>query len=201
MFFLSRLFGEFTESFYFCITIYRIMKKTFVHWGGLFVVLMAFSSCFCPIVEFANQDCISITKQPSYVKEMETELCYFGSYKKEWFTYQFIATDSMMSVDRNQVQVFYQGNPLKFKLYRLSEDGWKETDAIEIKDSTLLKISIKDRLKEGESLQIVEKGLSVAGDSIVTSIRIPIIYNQTQRHVNKSSKLYQTFRPFKTWYF
>lgn len=175
------------------------MKKRILAFISIIIILSAFTSCFCPVVEFANKECISITKQPSYVKEMETELCYFGSYKKEWLAYQYILSDSMMSLKRNEVQVIYQGNPLKFKLYRLSEDGWKEMDAIEIKDSTLLKISIKDSLKEGESLQIVEKNLSVAGDSIVTSIRIPIIYDQTQRYMNKGSKIGARGQALGSW--
>ena len=76
-------------------------------------------------------------------------------------------------------------------MYKASDEGWKETETIEITDSTILRISIRDLIKKGENLQIVEKNFPVAGDSIVTSIRIPTIYQQTRRHMEDSSKVFR----------
>lgn len=170
------------------------MKQLLVNLLELAIVLTTFTSCFCPVVEFANKDCIAITKQSNHISDMDAELCYFGSYKKEWNFYQYIVLDSISSLNSQQVKVTYHGKPLKYKLYCVDNEGWKETDAIELVDSTALKISIKEFMKEGDYFQVVEKDFPVVGDNIVTSIRIPTIYPQTQRFMNDSSKVYKLLK-------
>ena len=166
-----------------------IMKKTFVHWGGLFIVLMAFSSCFCPIIEFAEKDCFSVLELPDGIREIDAELCYFGSYKKEWFFYQYIVVDSIMTLNSKQVEVNYKGKSVNYKLYHVRDGKWVKSDTIEIKDSVLLKFSLRNSMEEGTSCQIVEKGFSIAGNSLVTSIRFPIVFHQTQRHMSNDSRI------------
>ena len=166
------------------------MKHIFIAFLGFAIVLITFTSCFCPLIEFANKDCIAIIKQPYSILDMDAELCYFGSYKKEWIFYQYIVLDGITTLNSQQVQVNYRGKSLDFKMYSAGNEGWKETETIEITDSTVLRISIRDYIKEGDSLIIIEKDLPTAGDSIVTSIRIPTIYHQTQRFMSDSSKVF-----------
>lgn len=98
--------------------------------------------------------------------------------------------DGISTLNSQQVQVNYRGKTLDFKMYSASNEGWKETETIEITDSTILRISIRDFIKEGDNLTIIEKDLPIAGDSIVTSIRIPTIHHQTQRFMSDDSKVF-----------
>lgn len=166
------------------------MKHILVYICISVIILVTFTSCFCPVIEFANQDCIEITKQPYNIKCVESELCYFGSYRKKWNFYQFLAHDSLLSLKIKDIKVNYRGKPIKFKLYRASQEVWKEAETIETADSVAFMLSFRGRLREGEELQIVEKVFD-SNDSIVTSIRIPSIYHQTHRHLNESSKIYR----------
>lgn len=166
------------------------MKHIFIAFLGFAMILITFTSCFCPLIEFANKDCIAIIKQPYSILDMDSELCYFGSYKKDWIFYQYMVLDGISTLNSQQVQVNYHGKTLDFKMYSASNEGWKETETIEITDSTILRISIRDFIKEGDNLTIIEKDLPTAGDSIVTSIRIPTIYHQTQRFMSDDSKVF-----------
>lgn len=166
------------------------MKQIFVFTCILVITLVTFTSCFCPIIEFANQDCIEITKQPYKIQYIESELCNFGSYNKKWNFYQYLVHDSILSLKSQDVKVNYCGKPLKFKMFCVSQEVWKETETIESADSVAFMLSFRGCLREGEELQIVEKVFN-SNDSIVTSIRIPSIYHQTHRHLNDSSKIYR----------
>ena len=167
------------------------MKYFILLFIGFTTVVITSTSCFCPWIEFANKDCIAFIKQPYSIVDMDAELCCFGSYKKDWMFYHYLVLDVFSTLNSQQVQVNYHGKSLDFKMYRASDEGWKETETIEITDSTILMISIRDLVKEGEYLQIVEKNFPVAGDSIVTSIRIPTIYHQTRRHMDDGSKVFR----------
>lgn len=170
-----------------------IFMKRFLIIMVLSIAVTSFSSCFCPLIEFANKDCLTIAKSPNRILDMDTEFCYFGSYTKKWIFYQYIVCDSVISLKHQQIKINYRGKSLKFKLYCAYKNGygWKKTDCIDITDSTMLIITIKEHLKENEELQIIEKDLFDVGDSIVTSIRIPTIYSQTKRHISNESKVKQ----------
>lgn len=170
------------------------MKYFLLFFIGIAIVLITFTSCFCPVIEFANKDCIAIIKQPYSIRDMDAEFCYFGSYKKDWIFYQYIVLDGISTLNSRQVQVNYHGRSLDFKMYTASDEGWNETETIEITDSTILRISIRDFIKEGDDLQIVEKNFPIAGDSILTTIWVPTIYNQTRRHMEDSSKVFRLLK-------
>ena len=167
------------------------MKQFFVFTCISVVTLATFTSCFCPIIEFANRDCIEITKQPYYIQDIDAELCYYGTFKKECFFYQYIVPDSVLSLTSKQIKVNYRGKSLRFKLHYACNEGWKETDTITTVNPFVLKVSFnKASFKEGESLQIIES-VPVYNDSVVTSIQMPIIYHQTQRGMSDDSKLFR----------
>ena len=163
------------------------------------MILVSLTSCFCPIIEFANQDCIEVTKQPNYIQDVGAELCYFGSYNKKWNYYQYLIYDGTLPLKSQHINVNYCGKPLKFKMFCLSQEGWKETETIEASDSVAFMLSFRGNLKEGEFLQVVEKNID-SNDSIVTSIRIPSIYHQTNRHMNDSSKLYRYLQSYGRYF-
>ena len=138
------------------------------------MILVSLTSCFCPIIEFANQDCIEITKKPCNVLYIESELCYYGSYNKNWNFYQYLIYDGTLPLKKQHIKVNYCGKPLKFKMFCLNQKGWKETETIETGDSV--------------------------ADSIVTSIQIPSIYHQTHRHLNDSSKLFRHLQSYGRYF-
>ena len=163
------------------------------------MILVSLTSCFCPIIEFANQDCIEITKKPCNVLYIESELCYYGSYNKNWNFYQYLIYDGTLPLKKQHIKVNYCGKPLKFKMFCLNQKGWKETETIETGDSVAFMLSYKGKLKEGEVLQVVERNIDL-NDSVVTSIQIPSIYHQTYRHLNDSSKLFRHLQSYGRYF-
>jgi hypothetical protein len=98
------------------------MKHIFIALLGFAMILITFTSCFCPLIEFANKDCIAIIKQPYSILDMDAELCYFGSYKKDWIFYQYMVLDGISTLNSQQVQVNYRGKTLDFKMYSASNE-------------------------------------------------------------------------------
>ena len=96
------------------------MKYFILLFIGFTTAFITFTSCFCPLIEFANKDCIAFIKQPHSIVDMDAELCCFGSYKKEWIFYHYLILDGFSTLNSQQVQVNYNGKSLDFKREFLS---------------------------------------------------------------------------------
>lgn len=158
---------------------------------GYGLIVESFISC-CYIPDYISKDNICISCSSDLDTNIDAEFSvydYWGNIHSSFFLYSIM--EKTATIGSNNVKILYKGRNLRYtiKKYDPYSGLWKKARYFDLNGESLIKYDFKSKLKEGDSVRIINTDFPLKGDSFVATIIVPKLFVGPRQYPNPESRV------------